>query len=414
MSREWLEKESKVWIEKGLIGRDQHDAIMALYPESAPGIRLLPILGGLLIGLGILSFVAANWQGIPHGFRLLLILAMLAGCYLTGERFLSKGHPHFGAAFIGAGVLSFGGGIFLIAQMYQLTSNTIISFIAWSAAAAAALFLYGGRFLFILALVIMVISQMYSSNELHQFSFSVFILMVAGLGFDAWKKKDPLIVWLLALGIFIDSLIFLDIRDISNLWFYMVLIILYTLGNWSRIREIRIPLQFLSLAIAFLYGLWVVMFYDPEYRSFNGDLPNPYAFVSVWLILFILSHRPNFRADRNTGLWRLLEWILFLPLFYLMPGTDIYYISVLFIFALYVLLGGYREQSVWMINIGTLLFLFITLVAYGKLTWGFMDKSVVFLSGGVILILLGWFLNNRKKRILFHGGEGEANDSREI
>lgn len=119
-----------------------------------------------------------------------------------------KGHPHFGAAFIGAGVRSFGGGIFLIAQMYHLTSNNILSFFVWSAAGAAALFLYGGRFLSILALVITEISQMYSSNELHQSSFSVLILTAVGLGFGAWRKKDPLIVLLLALGIFLQDLMF--------------------------------------------------------------------------------------------------------------------------------------------------------------------------------------------------------------
>ena len=57
----------------------------------------------------------------------------------------------------------------------------------------------------------------------------------------------------------------------------------------------------------------------------------------------------------------------------------------LFVFSLQLLWRGYAEEWRAKINWGTVLFLLSTLVAYGKLTWDFMDKSLFFILGGVLM-----------------------------
>jgi uncharacterized membrane protein len=46
------------------------------------------------------------------------------------------------------------------------------------------------------------------------------------------------------------------------------------------------------------------------------------------------------------------------------------------------------------------LFVAATAVAYFKLTWGFMDKSLFFLIGGILLLALSWYLRRRNAQVL--------------
>ncbi|UUZ84479.1 DUF2157 domain-containing protein [Paenibacillus sp. P26] len=91
MSRKWVEKEGPGWVERGIVTRDQVDRILALYEDKKHAARLLPVLGSILVGLGILSFIAANWQDIPRLVRLALIVVLMAGFYGSGERAVRSG-----------------------------------------------------------------------------------------------------------------------------------------------------------------------------------------------------------------------------------------------------------------------------------------------------------------------------------
>jgi uncharacterized membrane protein len=44
-----------------------------------------------------------------------------------------------------------------------------------------------------------------------------------------------------------------------------------------------------------------------------------------------------------------------------------------------------------------------TMVAYFKLTWAFLDKSLFFLIGGVLLLSMSWYLRRRNAQRLAAG-----------
>src|ERR1700730_4602997 len=125
MSRSIIQKEGRRWTESGIITPAQFEQILSLYPDKKHAIGLIPILGSILVGLGILSFMAANWQDIPQLLRLLMIIALLTGFYWGGERMLSRDHEKLGIALISLGLVSFGAGIILIAQMFHLQAYDV-------------------------------------------------------------------------------------------------------------------------------------------------------------------------------------------------------------------------------------------------------------------------------------------------
>ena len=72
------------WRDAGLIDEATASSIHAYESADArPSGRrwqviLALVLGGILLGAGVLLFVAANWDDLSPGWRLTLVLAMLA------------------------------------------------------------------------------------------------------------------------------------------------------------------------------------------------------------------------------------------------------------------------------------------------------------------------------------------------
>lgn len=97
-------------------------------------------LGGLLLGAGVLLFVAANWQWLsPWGrFALLAgtILALHAGGAIAAAR-----SPALSTTLHAVGTATLGGGIFLAGQVFNLAEHWPEGFLLWAAGAAAALWL---------------------------------------------------------------------------------------------------------------------------------------------------------------------------------------------------------------------------------------------------------------------------------
>ena len=116
---EFLSGEINYWLEKNLVTSEQAENILSLYNVKNKSLRtILFIAGGILLGLGFVSFVAARWHELSKIFRVCLIsaayLASLAAYYLCGT---SK--PKTGKAFLLLGSVIFGSGIFLITRMYN-------------------------------------------------------------------------------------------------------------------------------------------------------------------------------------------------------------------------------------------------------------------------------------------------------
>ncbi|MAF20867.1 MAG: hypothetical protein CMI55_04310 [Parcubacteria group bacterium] len=95
-------------------------------------IKIIVVIGAILIGAGIFSFVAANWQVMDKWLKVVIIVASMivsysAGWYLKEKRGLIK----TGTALILLGAIIYGAGIFLVAQIFHIRANWPDGFILW-------------------------------------------------------------------------------------------------------------------------------------------------------------------------------------------------------------------------------------------------------------------------------------------
>jgi len=122
------------WQSDGIITAEQGQAIRDRYSASEIAPRSqrvqgrlvtgLSVIGAVLVGLGIILFFAANWDGIDRTPKLSIILGVIIaghglGYYLRYHR----GYDRVGSAMVLMACIIYGAGVHLVGQVYNVDVN---------------------------------------------------------------------------------------------------------------------------------------------------------------------------------------------------------------------------------------------------------------------------------------------------
>ncbi len=145
MSKEirWLWNQTRLWVAQGVVTAEQAARIRALYPEPAAGLPwtllIFSGLGAVIVGLGVILLFAYNWNALPRGLKLAVILGALAAAHGAGLRRLRAGGRWrgLGEALCLLGTMMYGAAIWLIAQIYHIEEHFPNGFLFWGLGALA-------------------------------------------------------------------------------------------------------------------------------------------------------------------------------------------------------------------------------------------------------------------------------------
>ena len=399
MSRQFLETESPGWVADGLLTEAQRQALLARYPPDAVrAVGLLPLLGSILVGLSALSVLAANWQYLPAALRLALLVGSVAATYAGGEYFVRRGNRSLGHGLLALGLVAFGASIVLTSQLYQLVGYDVSGLLAWVVAGVLLSFLYDSATLTLLPVLIGAAVQTYCTQALGSFSYATAALVVLGCGWRWWRRPDALVGTVLALGLLWQAGLWVAVSHSKITWFFVPAMLVYAAGDWHPNARAGRALQGPPLVAAYLFALGLALFGETD--QYAGLLRPPMlaylAALGAVLALSVAGKRARGR------LATLPDWLLLLPGFYLPGGLALAVATlvVLYAHAGSVLARAHRSGEAEQLTLGTVLFVVATMVAYFKLTWAFLDKSLFFLIGGVLLLGLSWYLRRRNAQRL--------------
>jgi uncharacterized membrane protein len=140
--RRQLRGEADLWTAEGLIDRDTHDRLAERYQFSALDIEsrnslvtLLLGMGCVLIGIGVLTFVSANWQQLAREWRVTILLSLFVATNLAGFYFWREPddrQQRFGQGLLLLGALMLGGNMALMGQMFHVRGELFQLLIAWA------------------------------------------------------------------------------------------------------------------------------------------------------------------------------------------------------------------------------------------------------------------------------------------
>jgi uncharacterized membrane protein len=383
------------WQSRGVISPEQAGTILGGY-QAIPGgqkarnrlVAILAVLGALLVGLGVILFFASNWQEISKTVKLALLLTVVPVTYGLGY-WLRYHHSRqiVGTAVIFLGTLAYGAAIHLVAQAYHVPVNSPSLMAFW--------------FLGVLPLAYLTRSKVILVEAI------VLFLMAVGFQLPGW----------------------LDERDgVAQMVFglYLALgILLFSLGKvqalFSHTRSYAKAFEILGLVTAF-GSLFLLTFRDlyDNFYGFDGTRALATASDGFWVLLGVsaglaavlltaavgrqvLQRQPLGTLGYEAAAAILLLMVGSLPIFLPVGGEVVYpltFNALLLLGLLGLVFVGYFRGEELLINLALAIFGIDVVSRYFEFSWGLLDRSLVFIVAGLVLLGGGYLLERGRRQVI--------------
>ena len=383
---EELHRESERWVAEGIVTAEQAEQLRRRHPiREAPRSRAaatLAVIGAITVGVGVIGFVAANWEEMSHGLKLALLVVAIVGAYAGGYR-LREGEgtgvqPRIGEALYVIGVLVFGASLFLVGQMYHVEAHDPLALLFWAAGATATALVVRSRALEVIALVI----------------FTAWVGWEFGLAIDdaggsAWAAFPVLATTYGAA--------------------------LYGAGTVARERGWAVGTAFPSAARRLglpigAAGLFVFTFIEvaDELEAAGDDLSRGIVlgFVALTCVALLAVGALALLRRRSAMIEAAgLAVVLVVMLAGVLLGGNGTFWAVVFnvlfaALALGLIYAGYLSDERWLVNLG-IVFVGLDLVArYFDVFWSALGRSLGVIGAGLLILGLAWGLEWQRRRLL--------------
>ncbi|MFQ5844254.1 MAG: DUF2157 domain-containing protein [Planctomycetota bacterium] len=201
-----LKRELPRWRQGGILDEGAARTLAARYHLDEEGVSAaaaaIYTLGVLLVGGGVLSFVAWNWADISTPFKLLLITGALVAAHGTGWWLwrVSGRLPRLGHALVLLGTLIFGADVGLVSQIFHISTDPSAGFGIWAVGAAVAAWVLPSVPHGVLAVVLTSIWGSIFVEEHHALHFLVPYLVAVPFLPLAWRTSSRPLFLATALG----------------------------------------------------------------------------------------------------------------------------------------------------------------------------------------------------------------------
>ena len=399
-----LREEVKAWERDGTITAEQARAILARYPDYPPGheasrrrqglVTGLSILGGVLIGLGVITFFAANWDEISYGVKLASLIAGMLLSYGAGYALWQRSGPTaYAVAFVLLGCIIYGAGVHLIGQIYHVSVDHPNLSLFWFLGVAPIAYVTRSRPVMFLAIVLFLTAVAFRLQDWLEgldgseagiavaalyIALGTFLYVVgkAKREFEGWESLGGLFQ---ALGL-ITAFAALYLLTFHDIFDYAGGISGASLGYWALACGAS------AVAIGVVAGMaWL--------RARQGEqVTAELAEAGAVAVLLVAAHL----AALVTVDWDPLYPIVFNALFALS--------------ALGLMASGYMQDHEGRVNLSIGFIALYVITRYFEYSIDLLDSSLVFFGAGVILLAGGYLLDRGRRRMLaaMREREGEA------
>jgi uncharacterized membrane protein len=359
------------WHDAGLLDASTVDRIRAFEAShEEPGQLRWPVLiavgfGALMLGAGVLLFVAAHWDQLSPASRFSLVLLLVAVFHVAGALASSR-FTSLATALHGIGTIAAGAGIFLSAQIFNLQEHWPGGILLWAIAAWMGWWLLRD---WVQAALAAILTPAWLASE----------------WIDVAERHHASVRWAF-LGLLLLALTYLSA--------------VYGSERGSTRR-----------ALAWIGGiallpLTVICAVNDEWTWSHGAIPAAAYLIGVPLALLgplVLAYRLRARESwKNVvaAIWVLAAWLI--PL-HAGPGDLVAQLAPYAwcsIGAIGLIAWGFVEARKERINLGIAGFGLTILVFYFSRVMDKLGRSASLISLGLLFLLLGWFLEKTRRQLL--------------
>jgi uncharacterized membrane protein len=117
-----------------LVRSENNQLYHLTFEKSDRLIVIFSLCGALLVGLGVMLAITANWERIAALVKILLIAGAIAASYALGYQLTNaaEGKPRLGEALIFLGTLFYGIGIWLVSEIFHYHLDSQLGCLIWA------------------------------------------------------------------------------------------------------------------------------------------------------------------------------------------------------------------------------------------------------------------------------------------
>lgn len=348
----FLQEELLYHKKSGNLTEEQMNNIIGEYENAGKSFNFMKVvltIGAVLVGLGILSFIASNWQVMGRPLKLSLIILSYLGINILSFK-ANENYPKLSESLLLVGVAIYGAGIFLIGQMFHFGGHFTSAFLLWTVGILPMAYLLKDKTIYFIAIIL---SFIYLNGHFSMGSFPlisiVLIITFYYLNNKSFKNS--------ATGLFLINLsalnllaVFISTNNLINLedYFPMIFFIVGLAMYYAPIKENKYIIKLQGNLVFGLSGLAMTFSYSWEFLQSgvsDGGIATTVSIVFSVIYVILLLYLVKYE------------------------------------------------------NLMALAFICFTIFRYYVDTmYDFMPKSLFFLTSGLILLGFGYYIERRRRK----------------
>ncbi|OIO65670.1 hypothetical protein AUJ68_02365 [Candidatus Woesearchaeota archaeon CG1_02_57_44] len=369
------------WCQQGVISAAQEKRMLADLQERQKQraqlrqVAIIATIGALMLGTGVILFIAANWQAFSVILKMGVLFAFTLGALWLGYHlaFQRQTYPTLGRALLFLSALLIGADIFLLAQLYHVQAGAASLVLLWLVAILPLLYIVPEANIAWLVSIL----------------WYVWIFNAVFSGHGALPER------------------FVPVLMLSSA------ILLFAIGSLHQASE-RLALVARIVRLAGLKIMLIALFLlsfegfsvlhqsvVQEFSRFGAGVFIGFAILAFALldIAYIRMRRETSALETAVGTALLIAAGLLL--FFPSRGSIYMWVFNIMLFALLLLLLniGLKREDMSLINM-SMAWLFVYLFShYVDMFWDMLPTSWFFMSAGLILVLGGGYMERKRRDI---------------
>lgn len=391
-----LVEEIRAWKEESIIDADVAQRLLTRYSVPGAGfnaVGALSTVGAVLVGLGTLLFISANWGTITAAVKVILIMVAIAVASFTGWRLKYEpgNRPKLGSAFLLLGSIFYGAGIFLLGQTFNLDPSFREGVLLWAIGIAPVALLTRSTPQALL-FSLLTGTWMVATGEGDFVAFLVGITSMIGL---AAYVRSP---WTMAVSL-VSGAIWAGING------HQVGLIAYGLALFSafllhkdHFPAMQRPYMYVGTITALL-GMLALTF--DKYAS-HSNIPGVSFLILMSVAAQVVTAFKNkkYMTETAVGLALLAGSCATLFIYDGLATPLIGNAIILTAIICLIVAGAKRYEIAGLITLSMVFFVIEIVARYFDFFFSMMDRSIFFVLGGIVLMAAGAAAERSRRKLI--------------